>query len=577
MTTHSTGHYFLEGLQELGLDRVFVNLGTDHVTIIEELARWREKGRDVPAIIMCPHETVAVHMAGGYAIATGQGQAVLVHVDAGTANAAMGLHNLARTRVPVLLMAGRAPHTLRGELPGSRDNFVHFVQDPFDIGSLVRPYVKWEYNLATGVNVKEVLRRAHTAMQSEPPGPVYLTLPRETLAEEWDEAAVLSYPAARYGAVEAGGARPGQAEQIAEALLKAEKPIAITSYLGRRPEAVAVLDALTREAGIAVVEMGPVTLNIPHDSPCFAGFDPLAAMADADLGLMLDVDVPYLPKFSPDAARLRWMQVDMDAVKKDFPMWGFPADLRVQGDCATVLGEVLQILRTRADEGFRVRAASRVAALAEAGQARRRRIAEAAAAPGEFDAISVPHLCAALARHMAPEDVLLNESVRNALAVSANIPRTQPGTYVGSAGGGLGFSGGAALGVKMAKPGVRVVQVVGDGVFHFTSPDAVYAVAQQYRLPVLTVVLDNRGWQAVKMAVLRVYPEGAAKASDEFHARLDHREQGTQRRFEEVGRAFGAHGEAVNDPAELEEAIRRCFAAIDRGQAAVLSVRVTPL
>ena len=160
MTKRSAAHYFLEGLTELGIDYIFANLGTDHVSIIEEMARWDQEGRPHPQVILCPHEAVAVHMAGGYALATGRGQGVLVHVDAGTANAAMAVQNLFRYRLPVLLMAGRAPFTLRGELPGSRDAYVHFVQDPFDMASLVRPYVKWEYTLPTGVVAREALRRS---------------------------------------------------------------------------------------------------------------------------------------------------------------------------------------------------------------------------------------------------------------------------------------------------------------------------------------------------------------------------------------------------------------------------------
>ena len=146
----SGAHAFLEGLSALDIEYVFSNLGTDHVSIIEELARWDREGRAHPRMVLCPHENVAVHMAAGYAAVTGRGQAVMVHVDAGTANSAMGLHNMFRGRLPVMLIAGKAPFTLRGELPGSRDNYVHFVQDPFDIGSLVRPYVKWEYTLPTG-------------------------------------------------------------------------------------------------------------------------------------------------------------------------------------------------------------------------------------------------------------------------------------------------------------------------------------------------------------------------------------------------------------------------------------------
>ena len=125
MAMHSTAHYLLEGLGDVGIDHVFANLGTDHVSLIEALADWKRQGRPVPAMVLCPHENVAMHMAGGYAAMTGHGQAVLVHVDAGTANASMGLHNLFRSRLPVFLMAGKAPYTIHGELPGSRDNYVH--------------------------------------------------------------------------------------------------------------------------------------------------------------------------------------------------------------------------------------------------------------------------------------------------------------------------------------------------------------------------------------------------------------------------------------------------------------------
>ncbi len=145
MSRHSTAHHFLQGLVDLGIEYIFANLGTDHVSLIEALAQWDREGRKHPEVILCPHEVVAVHMAAGYALATGRAQAVFVHVDAGTANACMAIQNLFRYRLPVMMFAGRAPHTLHGELTGSRDTYVHFVQDPFDIASIVRPYVKWEY------------------------------------------------------------------------------------------------------------------------------------------------------------------------------------------------------------------------------------------------------------------------------------------------------------------------------------------------------------------------------------------------------------------------------------------------
>src|SRR6185436_10607944 len=224
MATQTGAHCLLEGLLELGMEYLFANLGTDHVSIVEELARWRQEGRSDLQVILCPHENVAVHMAAGYAVITGRGQPVLVHVDVGTANSGNALHNLCRTRLPVFVMAGRSPYSMRGELPASRDNYVQFVQDPYDIASLARPYVKWEYTLSSGIVAKEVLRRAQSMMDSDPPGPVYLTLPREMLAETLDEGKVRSFPESRYGPVAAGGCDPATASAIAEGLMSAEHP-----------------------------------------------------------------------------------------------------------------------------------------------------------------------------------------------------------------------------------------------------------------------------------------------------------------------------------------------------------------
>ena len=568
--THTGAHYFLEGLTELGTDYVFSNLGTDHVSLIEELARWDAEGRAHPGFLLCPHENVAMHMAAGYAAVTGRGQAVMVHVDAGTANSAMGMHNMFRGRLPVMLIAGKAPFTLRGELPGSRDNYVHFVQDPFDIASLVRPYVKWEYSLPSGLIAKEVLRRGHSMMQSDPPGPVYLTLPREVLAEPVAADQVKSFGGERYGAVLAGGIDEARAQAIADQLMNANQPMAVTSYLGRKAEAVAALEDLALLCGVQVFEFSPSHLCISRNSPCFGGFDASKALAGADVGLLLDVDVPWLPKFVQENTAIRWTHVDVDTIKKDFPMWGFATDMRVQADCATVLRQVAAIVRAQADEAFHQKVAKRIAGWAAASEERKTAVARAAENPGKPGAISPAYLCAALGAAIAPEDIVINEAIRNSPAVLNQIPRSQPLTLLCGAGGGLGYSGGMALGAKLANPEKRVLQVVGDGGFHFSTPTSVYATAQRYGLPIFTVVLDNGGWQAVKEAVLRVYPDGSAAQANEFQARL----QGQDRHFEQVAQAFGAYGECVSDPGQVEAAIARCLKAVDAGQAAVLNVQI---
>src|SRR5260370_924872 len=256
----------------------------------------------------------------------------MVHVDAGTANSAMALHNLCRARIPVMLMAGKAPFTTRGELLGTRDTYVHFVQEPFDQASVVRPYTKWEYNLPSGVIAKEALRRAHTVMESDPKGPVYSTCPRESLTESFGEGAIRSYPAERFGAVAARGVDAGAIEAIAGKLLAAERPLLVTAYAGRNHKTVAVLDELVRFAGIRVIEFNPLYVSLPHDSPCHGGFMPAKALAEADVGLLVDVDVPWIPSDMPDNPATWWAHIDIDAEKRNFPMWTFPGNLRLPRD-----------------------------------------------------------------------------------------------------------------------------------------------------------------------------------------------------------------------------------------------------
>ncbi len=338
-----------------------------------------------------------------------------------------------------------------------------------------------------------------------------------------------------------------------------------------------MLERLAQLCGIRVAEFNSIDLNISQASPCFAGFDPSALLEQADLGLLLDSDVPFVPQYARRADAIKWIQIDVDPLKADFPMWGFPTDMRIQGDCATVLQQVCEAIEARADDTWRRRVAARIASWSGAREAAHKRRDEARANKGTSGALTPAFLFATLNEKLSQDDIVVNEAIRNAPILQAHITRTKPHSYVGLAGGGLGFSGGMALGLRLAEPKRRIVQVIGDGGFHFSSPDSVYAVAQQYRIPIFTVVLDNGGWQAVKSAVQRVYPKGVAAETDQFQSRLTSGRQGERRDFSAVAAAFGAHGERVTEPDELAAAIDRCLAALDDGQAAVLHVQITRL
>jgi acetolactate synthase-1/2/3 large subunit len=468
-------------------------------------------------------------------------------------------------------MAGKAPYTSHNELVGTRDTHVHFVQEPFDQASLVRPYTKWEWTLPSGLVVKEALQRAYSVMQSAPHGPVYLMMQRETLTQHWGVDEIRRFPGDRFGAVAGGNADPELVTALADRLLAAENPILITGYGGRNARTAHLIDEVAQFAGIAVFESN-VSSNISHESPCFSGFSLDQALPRADVGMLVDVEVPWYPARVRPNETAFWAHIDVDVLKVGSPMWTFPGHLRMQGDSGQILEQILAELQAKATPRFTAAAADRLEHLETAREERLARAATLAADYGRSDAINPHYLMAELSKLLDDEDVVFNEAIRNAPAVLMQIRRRMPNTIVDSGGGGLGWSGGMALGAKVAAPGRLMVQVAGDGSFYFGGPSSVFAVSQQYRLPIFSIVLDNSGWSAVKQATLRVFPDGEAMAANEFEAELAAKVE-----FTKIAEAFGAHAEKVSDPSGVPAALARCVQEVRGGRSALLHARVTRL
>src|SRR5258706_1480664 len=438
----------------------------------------------------------------------------------------------------------------------------HFIQEPFDQAGIVRPYAKWEWTLPSGVMTKETLRRAHTVAHSDPMGPVYLMLPRETLTQTWDEAAMRPFPQERYGAVSAGAADAAAVAQIADKLLSARHPVMVTSYAGRKLEAPALIEEIARLAGIRVFEAGPLYLNISRASPFFAGMMP--AIAEADVGLLVDVDVPWIPKHTKENPQTWWAHIDVDVVKECFPIWGFASNARVQGDSVLILRQLLEALKAKATPAFRDAVTKRMEAIKREGDERRAGLAKQAADKGKSGAINPHYLCAEISKAIGDDAIGANEGIRHGPILNHQIKRTKPGSSKGFAGGGLGSSSGTALGVKLARPEATVLQMVGDGGVYFGNPSSAYAVSKQYKLPIFTVLFDNSGWSAVKEATLRVYPEGDAKATNEFNALL-----APDIEFAKICEAAGGYGERVDDPEAVPAAIQGCLKEVRGGRSAL--------
>jgi acetolactate synthase-1/2/3 large subunit len=372
--------------------------------------------------------------------------------------------------------------------------------------------------------------------------------------------------------VKAQGADSSAVRAIAEQLMRSENPMLVTAYAGRNREAPALIEKLAALCGMRVCEFNTIYMNIRRDSPYFGGYNPAAFTEQADFGLMVDVDVPWIPKTTRVNPNAYWAQLDVDAIKRDIPMWGFPLNARFEGDSVRLITQLIEIIESSATPEFKTKAVARGLALKTAHAQNRQKAASLAQARGVVNAINPHYLCAVMGQKIDLHDVVLNEAIRNTMAVFEQIPREVPGSLMGLSGGGLGFSAGTALGIKLAQADNRVIHFVGDGSFYFSNPSSAYAVANQYDLPILTVLLDNGGWSAVKESTLRMYPQGEAKSTNQFASDL-----GYSTDFAAIAEAAGAHGERLTDPEQVEAAIERCLVALDAGRSALLHVRITPL
>src|SRR5688572_12592977 len=217
-----------------GIEYLFANGGTDFAPVVEAYAKGQKLGWRLPKIVVVPHENMGVAMAHGYAMVTGKPQAMMVHVGVGTANSLNGLINASRQNVPLLFTAGRTPLTESGALPAARNNYIHWAQEHFDQGGMLREFVKWDYELRHAEQVETVIDRALAIAKSEPQGPVYVTLPREVLASDFSNQKFSE--TATIAAASPPAADPEALEEAARLLGRAERPLLITASGGRTLE-----------------------------------------------------------------------------------------------------------------------------------------------------------------------------------------------------------------------------------------------------------------------------------------------------------------------------------------------------
>jgi acetolactate synthase-1/2/3 large subunit len=533
-------------LAQRGVDYLFANGGTDFAPVVEAYAKGQKLGWRLPEIVIVPHENMGLAMAHGYAMITGRPQAMMVHVGVGTANTLNGIINASRTNIPILLTAGRTPITESGAVPAARNNYIHWAQEHFDQGGMLREFVKWDYELRHAEQVETVLDRALAIAKSEPQGPVYVTLPREVLASDFGKQAFSAQSTIAPASPPA--ADPQTLEEAARLLSGAQRPLLITANGGRTLETSRAIEQLAMAMAVPVVHYRPRYLALSTEHPMHAGWDPHALLKDADVVLVVDCDVPWIPREGQPRADAKVIHIGTDPLFVRYPLRGFRTDIALTGAVAPTLQALWRAAQKQAVSLKQVE---------ERRQAITRLSAEIRAkARSGFDpmpsGITGKWLSACMNRLLDPNTILVNEYP----TVLEEMVIKEPGHYFGnSSAGGLGWGLGAALGAKLASPDKTVICAIGDGAYMFGNPTAAHYVSEAMRLPVLFIIANNARWAAVHRSTLSTYPKGHAAATKQPpFATLE-----PSPRFEHVIQASGGHGERVTEPKALMPALERAM------------------
>ncbi|KAF1811600.1 thiamine diphosphate-binding protein [Eremomyces bilateralis CBS 781.70] len=538
----------------------------------------KEKKDRFPRIITCPNEMVALSMADGYARLTNKPQAVIVHVDVGTQGLGAAVHNASTGRCPVLIFAGLSPYTIEGELRGSRTEYIHWIQDVPDQKQILAQYCRYTGEIKRGVNVKQMVFRALSFAMSEPKGPVYLYGSREAMEEE-----ITPYQLNPdvWRPVEPAALPPHGVKTISEALVNAKEPLLVTGYSGRNHSTVEQLVKLADLVkGIRVLDTGGSDMCFPADHPAWLGLRYAVedAITTADVILVVDCDVPWINTQCLPSRDAKIYHIDVDPLKQQMPVFYIDALLRFRADAATSISQLIEFISATSALQTKAKALeNRAEALQKSYQQRLQTIASLVKTD-EQGHFATSYLTNKL-RQACPEDTIwIIEAVTQTVFVADQIQANLPGSWLNCGGGGLGWSGGAALGAKLATDteGSKrfVCQIVGDGTYLFTIPGSVYWICQRYNIPILTIVLNNKGWNAPRRSLLLVHPDGlGSKATnEEMNISLAPTpDYSGIAKAASGGEIWAAHASTASD---LERLLPEAIESVKNGRAAVLDAHL---
>ncbi|MCK1302721.1 benzoylformate decarboxylase [Bradyrhizobium sp. 24] len=447
-------------LRSFGVDRVFGNPGSTELAFLGD---WPD---DIDYVLGL-QEACVVGMADGYAQATGRPAFVNLHSAAGLGHALGNLFTAFRNKTPMVVTAGQQARSLLRMRP------YLFAEDA---AQFPKPYVKWSAEPARAEDVPAAIAQAFLTAMQHPRGPTFVSVP----SDDWARSAVA--PPVRHIATEFAP-DPAAIVRLGAAIRAAKRPIFVVGPEIDRSGCVEAMVAVAEQAS-AAVWASPMSSrsSFPELHPRFAGFLPAApgglarALRDADL-----IVVVGAPVFTFH------VEGQCELLDDGTPVWQITDD-PTEAASASVGDTIISTL-PKALAGLL--SAMPDIAEREVPAARLR-----PAAPAAQNPIPPGYALARLSALMPGDAIVVEEAPSHRPAIQQFLPRPGADSFYTMASGGLGYSLPASVGVALARPGRRIVALIGDG-------SAMYCIqaiwtAVQRRLPITFVIMNNSGYGAMR-------------------------------------------------------------------------------
>jgi thiamine pyrophosphate-dependent acetolactate synthase large subunit-like protein len=572
--------YMVDVIKSLGFEYVCANPGSSFRGMQESILNYG--GNKNPEFITNCHEESAVAMGHGYYKMEGKPMAVLAHGTVGLQHASMAIYNAWCDRVPVYIMLGNyVDAAIRRPA-----EWYHGVQD---CAGMVRDYTKWDDQPASLIHFGESAVRAYKIAMTPPMAPVVLVLDAGLQESPIENKAKIPIPKLTLPAPPQGEA--AAVAELARLLVNASNPVLVADRLSRTPAAMPLLIELAETLQAAVIDQGS-RMNFPSLHPLNQTQRAAAAIAEADVIVGLEVADFWATvnalrdqlhrstrKLTRTDAKLVTITAGDLYIKSNYQDFRrlTEVDLAIAADGEATLPSLIEAVKRSMTSDRKRVLQQRGTKLAEAGQSTRERFRQEASYAWNASPVSTARVAAELWSVIKNEDWSL---VSNYYSEAGAWPRrlwdfNKPYHWPGHAGGGgIGYGAPSSIGAALAnkKYGRFSVSLQTDGDLMY-APGVLWTAAH-HRIPLLSVMLNNRGYHQELMHV--------QKMCNERNRGIDRGTMGSTLTnpnidFAKVAQGLGLHAEGpITDPRDLGQALRRAAESVKRGEPALVDVVIQP-